>query len=70
MRRLGSASISRPRAAVGLLLLITQKQGAGPAGIYGTGEETASPPRTRFRPDASAASVPIRGAPAVDEVRA
>jgi hypothetical protein len=32
----------------------------------GTGEETASRPRPRFRPDASA-GVPVRGAPAADD---
>jgi hypothetical protein len=33
-----------------------QKQGAGPTGIHGAGEEPASRPCVRFRPDASAPS--------------
>jgi hypothetical protein len=46
-----------------------QKQGAGPAGIQGTREDTASrSPRPLTPPNASA-RVPVRSAPAPDEVQ-
>ena len=45
-----------------------QKHGADPTGIHGPGEETASRPCARFRPDASA-RVPVRRGAAPDEGR-